>query len=138
MLLLSDVSRQEGNQYTTSQQEFDVSGVSEQATEDSFPQTKKTHDGDRSPNVSDTISHCFRVRGDFQSTSLALRRVRGRTKQRIRTAQSARILELQIEIDTLELLAELNKRARCEVIREQHQRMTYEWMRKDAALFLMG
>ena len=29
-----------------------------QATEDSFHR-QKTHDGDRSPDVSDTISHCF-------------------------------------------------------------------------------
>ena len=70
------------------------------------------------------IALLSRVRGDFQPTSLALRRVRGGTKQRlsarktqtrIRTAQSARILELQIERDFLEFLAEFTRRARCEV-----------------------
>ena len=75
--------------------------------------------------MSDTVSHLLsRLRGDFQSTSLAHRRVRGGTKQRlsarktqtrIRTAQSARILEFQIERDILEFLAELTRRARCEV-----------------------
>ena len=56
--------------------------------------------------MSETISHCF-----------PLLRVRGGTIQRIRTAQSARILELQVEIGKLEFLAELTKRARCEVTR---------------------
>ena len=71
---------------------------------------RQTHDGDRSPDVSDTRSHCFqstrenstvvrtsqsarrdfktrlafhRVRGGQEKPSLVLRRVRGWTKQRI-------------------------------------------------------
>ena len=70
------------------------------------------------PEVSNTILHCLpRVHGDFQSTSLALLGVRGRNKQRTRTAQSARILELRVEIDKLEFLEEFTKRAGCEVTR---------------------
>ena len=40
-----------------------------------------------------------------------------KTQTRIRNAKSARILELQIEIDKLEFLADFTKRERCEITR---------------------
>ena len=77
--------------------------------------------------VGHDIALLSRVRGDFKPPRFALHRVHGGTKQRIRTArsaqetqtrirttQSAGILELQIEMDKLEFLAEFAKRARCE------------------------
>ena len=81
----------------------------------------QTHDGDRPTRcVGQDIAQLSRVRGGFQSTSLAFLRVRGRTKQgtrsarkfRTRSAQTARILELQIEVDKLEFLAAFTKRKR--------------------------
>ena len=105
MLFLSDLSRQECNTYTTtSQQEFDVPDLpTGHGEEKGFSQTQ-THDGDKSPDVSDTRSHCFKstrerstlvrtspgarrnqktrlalhqVRRGQHQTSLVLRRVRG-------------------------------------------------------------
>ena len=79
--------------------------------------------------VGHKIALLSRVRGDVQSTTnLALRRVPGGTKHRIRTAQSARKTQTQIrtaqsarilelQIDKLEFLAEFTKRARCEITR---------------------
>ena len=100
-----------------------------QAAGDTFHRPQ-THDGDRSPRcVGHDVALVSRVRGDYQSTSLALLRVLEGTRQRTRTAQRARkfqtrirtapcapILELQLETDKLEFLAECTKRARCEII----------------------
>ena len=101
--------------------------------------------------VAHGIAVLSRVRGEFQSTSLALHRVRGGTNQRIhtvqsarkthtrvRTAPSARILDLQMEIDKLEFLAEFTKRTRREITKRTTQYVKYDWMRKDAAIFLIG
>ena len=58
MLLLSDLSCQECTTYR-SQQGFDVpDSPTGQGEEKRFSQTTNT-DGDRSPDVSDTRSHCF-------------------------------------------------------------------------------
>ena len=57
MLFLSDLSRQEGNMYTTSQQEFDVpesrTGHGRYGSQTTNTRWKQALD------VSDTISHCF-------------------------------------------------------------------------------
>ena len=111
MLFLSDLSRQESDKCTTSQQEFD-------ATE-----CRMGH-GRYVSQTTNTrwrqLNQMFRTRDRravqstrrFQPTFLALLKMRG-----FRTAQSARILELQIEIEQLELLTEFTKRARCEITR---------------------
>ena len=80
--------------------------------------------------MSDTKSRCFPEYAEMsnqqqishfaecpeeRNTGFALLKVRGKTQTQIRTAQSARILELQI--DKLEFLAEFTKRARCEITR---------------------
>ena len=101
---------------------------------------QQTHAGDRSPDVSDTISQCIPEYAEISShrgshftecaeepndksptsksgrTKQRIRTARSaqETRTRIRTARSARILELQIEIDKL-FLAEFTKRARCDV-----------------------
>ena len=98
MLFLSDLSRQESDEHTTSQQEFDVTEVSDGPREIRFTDNKHTKD---------------RVRGGFQSTSLALLT----ECAEVSAAQSVRILELQIEMDKLEFLEGCTKRARCEVTR---------------------
>ena len=78
-----------------------------QVTEDKL-RRQQTHNGDKAPDVSDTISHrvseyaenskltsiaLLRVRG------LALHRVRGVTRHGIRTVQSVRNTQIQIRID---------------------------------------
>ena len=90
MLFLSGLSRQECNTYTTtSQQEFDVPDLpTAHGEEKGFSQTQ-THDGDKSPDVSDTRSHCFkstRERSTLVRTSPAARR---NQKTRPRTSPSA-------------------------------------------------
>ena len=117
MLFLSDLSRQESDKHTTSQQGFDVT------------EFRKGHGRYVSQTTITRWRHvnqmCWtRYRTAFQSTrrfpnqevsrfsecakepnkGLALLRVRG-------------ILELQIETDKLQFLAEFTKLVRCDVIR---------------------
>ena len=116
MLFLSDLGRQEGSRYTTtSQQEFDVpDSPTGHGGEKGF-RKQQAHDGDRSPDVSDTRSHCFpECAGKLNTCSHLTECVADRMKQvsyfteyadgpnkgfstprsaqetRIRTAQSAR------------------------------------------------
>ena len=59
-LFRSDLSRQECSTYTTtSQQEFDVPDSPTGHGEEKGFRRQQTHDGDKSPDVSDTRSHCF-------------------------------------------------------------------------------
>ena len=87
VLFLSDLSRQEGSKYTTtSQQEFDVP---ESRTDRGiyFSETTNARWRQVTRCVGHDVALLSIVRGDFQSASLALRRVRGGTKQKFRTAQ---------------------------------------------------
>ena len=60
MLFLSDLSRQECSTFTTtSQLEFDVPDSPTGHGREKGFRRQRTHDGDRSPDVSDTRSHCF-------------------------------------------------------------------------------
>ena len=63
---------------TTSQQEFDVPDSPTGHGEEKGFRRQQTHDGDRSPDVSDTTSHCFQSTRDRSTL--------------VRTSQSARRL----------------------------------------------
>ena len=101
MLSLSDLSRQESSTYTTtSQQEFDVPDSPTGHGEEKGFRRQQTHDGDRSPDVSDRRSHCFPENAGKLNTCSHLTECadgpnkgfctpRSAQETRIRTAQSA-------------------------------------------------
>ena len=104
MLFLPDLSRQESDKHTTSQREFDAT-VSRNRTwegplEVCFTDNKHTTETSQ-PDVSDKTWHRLPEYAEVPTN-------------KSRTAQSARVLNLQIEIEQLEFLAEFTKRARCE------------------------
>ena len=93
-------------------------------------QRQQSHYGDKSTRcVGQEIALLSRARGGSnqqvshfsERADCALLRLRGLSRcsecAGCRTAQSARILNLQIEMEWLEFLAEFTKRARCEITR---------------------
>ena len=103
MLFLSDISRQENDKHTTSQQEFDATVSRKGHGRNRFTDNRHTTETSP-PDVSDKISDCFPEYAEAPTN-------------KSRTAQSARIFNLQIEMEQLDFLAEFTKRARCEVTR---------------------
>ena len=110
MPFLSDLSRQESTK--NSQQEFDVP---EFRTGHGRHASQTTHDGDLSPDVSDTMSHCFPEHAEISNSQVShFSECAEEPNKGFALLRMRRILELQIEMDKLEFLAECAKRARCE------------------------
>ena len=91
MLFLSDLSRQECRTYTTtSQQEFDVRDSPTGHGQETCFRRQQTHDGDRSPDVSDTRSHCFQSTWEKLNTCSHLTECAEKPRDTSRTSPSAR------------------------------------------------
>ena len=132
MLFLSDLSRQESDKHTTSQQEFDLTefrtGLGRDVSQTTNTRWRQINQMCRTRyrnafgcarRVSNQqVSH-FSVCPETKQRTRAAQSAR-KFQTRPRTAQSARILELQIEVDKIEFLAEFTKRA----LREETRRIT--------------
>ena len=120
MLLLSNLSRQECSKIHHQSTGVRRRRVSDGPREIRFIDNKHTMETSQ-PDVSDTTLHCFPQYAEVSNQQvshisdcaeepnkgLTLLKVRGCFQTRTRTAQSARSLELQTEIDKLEFLADL-------------------------------
>ena len=92
MLFLFDISRQECSTYTTtSQQEFDVPDSPTGHREEKGFCSQQTHDGDRSPDVSDTRSHCSQSTLENSTLVRTSQCARRTGSDKSRTSQSARM-----------------------------------------------